>query len=177
MFDTRKEQQLFSYLLEKSLDMFEQARVMECLCKEFSFTQASLAAKLKVSQSYVGNKLRLLQYSEQERAFIKQHGLSERHARAVLKLPSHNRASILTSIVNMNCTVQQTEELIEQHLNLQTSRTANTNTPILTKENFLLRLQSQAMELQKQGYQTTCLTESGDSWARITVTIVDSCFT
>ena len=68
------------------MNMFEEASALEGTIKMCKLTQSDIAKKLGVSQSYIANKLRLLSFSESMKAEILSSGLTERHARAVLRL-------------------------------------------------------------------------------------------
>ena len=66
MISSNEQQDMLQSLIMRSGNYFEQARTMQTLCAECGYTQASLSKRLNVSQSYVGNKIRLLQYSAAE---------------------------------------------------------------------------------------------------------------
>ena len=96
------------------MNFFEEARAIKGMITLCSATQNEIAAKMGVSQSYVANKLRLLNFSEEMQKKILKANLSERHARALLRLESENGQSIaLDKITAMHLTVLQTEALIE----------------------------------------------------------------
>jgi len=66
--------------------MFEAAAAISSLIKIYNLTQEQIGQRLSTSQSYVANKLRLLRFSESERDAILKLALTERHARALLRL-------------------------------------------------------------------------------------------
>ena len=68
------------------MNMFEEARTISGMIQMLGMTQSEVAKKLGTSQSYVGNKVRLLNLSEGIQKKILDLGLSERHARALLRL-------------------------------------------------------------------------------------------
>jgi len=109
---------LIENLQRKDLDFFETALGYQKLINTYGLTQAEAAAKLGKSQSAVANKLRLLQYSPQEIEFIRKADLSERHARAVLRLPDHeSRFDALSHIALYALNVRDTDQYIEKRLN------------------------------------------------------------
>ncbi len=55
-------------------------------------TQAEAAKRLGMAQPTLANKLRLLQLTADQRQFVLDNGLTERHARAVLRLPENRRS-------------------------------------------------------------------------------------
>jgi len=80
-------------------------------------TQEELARKVGKSQSAVANKLRLLRLPEALRKVLVEKKLSERHARALLRLPSEeSQARVLKKIVDGNLTVREMERLVTQEL-------------------------------------------------------------
>ena len=72
-------------------------------------TQTGLAKMLGVSQPYIANKIRLLGFSEEMQRLILESGISERHARTLLKLPEEHRAEGLRKVSEGEMSVIQTE--------------------------------------------------------------------
>lgn len=104
---------LLSALRDGTLDMFRAAYAMATLIERHGMTQSELAAELGQSQSAVANKLRLLRFSEWERERILRAGLSERHARALLRLRDEGeRREALETVIGQRMSVSRTEELI-----------------------------------------------------------------
>ena len=172
--DTMNEQRLMELLLQRECDMFEQGAAMQTLCQMYSHTQATLAKKLGVSQSYIGNKIRLLQFSMQEQELIRKYALTERHARVMLRVTPSQRINVITAVGNMHLSVYQTEEFVDQRIsehNFDIKYEVVENS--LSANAFLQRVQAGAERLRTVGYKTTCLTESGENWQRITVMIVE----
>lgn len=102
-------------LLRENLNMFEQAEAFSRLIHEFHLTQEEAARRVSMSQSAVANKLRLLRLLPEERERILQNGLTERHARALLKLSDPClRADVLSHIVENKCNVSATETYIDR---------------------------------------------------------------
>ncbi len=99
----------------ENLNMFEQAEAMSSLMKIHCLTQEKIAEKLSCSQSYVANKLRLLRLCGEEREEILSAGLSERHARALLRIKDdEGRRAALKTVVRREMNVAQTEEYIDR---------------------------------------------------------------
>ena len=79
-----------------------------------NITQKELAKSMGVSQSYVANKLRLLSFSPYVEKLIKKHGISERHARALLRLESEeDQLEILEKVITRDLTVRECEALVD----------------------------------------------------------------
>ena len=97
-----------------SMEMFEEARAMSGTLKLCNITQKELAERMGVSQSYVANKLRLLSFSTYLEKLIIKHGISERHARAILRLESEeDRLEILEKVIARDLTVRECEALVD----------------------------------------------------------------
>lgn len=104
-------------LQRENLNIFEQASAISALICIYSLTQEQVAARLSVSQSYIANKLRLLRLTDEERQIIVSNSLTERHARALLKIgDAEKRKSALSKIVERKMNVAETEEYIERLL-------------------------------------------------------------
>lgn len=96
------------------MDMFEEARSLRTMMETYKFKQGEIAEKLGVSQSYIANKLRLLKFDEQMQIEITKAGLSERHARALLRLCDRAlREKALRKICERRLTVRESEALID----------------------------------------------------------------
>ena len=172
--DTKNEQRLMELLLQRECEIFEQGAAMQTLCQMYSYTQATLAKQLGVSQSFIGNKIRLLQFSTQEQELIRKYALTERHARVILRVTPSQRINVIAAVGNMHLTVHQTEEFVDQRMSEQNSDIKSEIIDNSLSANvFLQRVQAGAERLRTVGYKTTCLTESGENWQRITVMIVE----
>ena len=73
------------------MDMFEEARGLRTMIKMCNMTQNEIAEKMGVSQSYVANKLRLLNFSDKAQKSIIDAKLTERHARTLLRIADTDR--------------------------------------------------------------------------------------
>lgn len=110
-------------ILPPPADFFEEAANVEQLLRQSCQTQEQLSRALGVSQSYVANKIRLLRFSEDERALILDSGLTERHARALLRIPDDppgERQTIIKAVAEKRLNVAQTEEYVEDLLRTRT---------------------------------------------------------
>jgi len=96
------------------MNMFEEASALKGTMKLCSFSQSEMAKKLGVSQSYVANKLRLLRFDEETREAILRAGLTERHARALLRLIGKKELEpALSKIVAEGLNVARSEALVD----------------------------------------------------------------
>lgn len=104
-------------LQREDLNMFEEAEAIRSLIESCGMTQEIAAARLSCSQSYVANKLRLLKLPELQRRAILECGLTERHARALLRLHDNDeRADAIAVIIKRGLNVAATEDYIEELL-------------------------------------------------------------
>lgn len=104
-------------LQRSNLNFFEEAMGIERLITVFGMSQTEVAAKLGLAQSTLSNKLRLLRLDEELREQILASNLTERHARALLRLSVQMRKSALDRIIAENMTLKQTEAYIEECIN------------------------------------------------------------
>ena len=99
------------------LNFFEEAEAISRLITDFGLTQSEIAARLGIANSTVSNKMRLLKLSNEIKERITASSLTERHARALLRLPSEERQDALDKIIAEGLNLYQTEELINGILN------------------------------------------------------------
>lgn len=101
------------------LGFFEEALAIGHLMNHFGLTQEQIGKRLGKSQSSLSNKLRLLRLPADVRYFIEENNLTERHARALLKLESEEQQwQTLKAIVDKRFNVEQTEAYIDNLLGL-----------------------------------------------------------
>lgn len=104
---------LIENIQRSDLNFFEEAEAISVLIQEYGMTQEDAAIRLGMAQSTIANKLRLLKLSSIEKKMIISNNLSERHARALLKVSSEEkRSQVLTYIIDNNLTVNAAEKYI-----------------------------------------------------------------
>jgi ParB family chromosome partitioning protein len=105
---------LVENIQRKDLCFFDEAEAIAKLIECYGLTQEDCAVRLGRSQPTVANKLRLLKLSYGEREKILQYGLTERHARALLKLSDPDeRSEAIENIRLKKLNVEHTERMIE----------------------------------------------------------------
>lgn len=108
---------LLENLQREDLNFIEEAMGYENLIKEHDFTQQQLAEKLGKNQSTIANKLRILRLPNDIKIRLVENNLTERHARALLKLPNEElMKEVLEKIIKGDLTVKKTEKLIKDIL-------------------------------------------------------------
>lgn len=109
----------------ENLKLFEEAEGLRHLIEKWGVTQEEAAKRLGKSQSALANKLRLLRLSESEREQICKAGLTERHARALLRISNEKmRDKVLAHIIKEQLNVQQTDQLIDAMLQKEDGKKA-----------------------------------------------------
>ena len=108
---------LIENLQRQDLSYFEEALAIEKLMKNYGISQEEAARRLGKAPSTVSNKLRLLSLPAQAKEMLIENGLTERHARALLKLPSTDVVEVLEKVIARKLNVLQTEAIIEDYLN------------------------------------------------------------
>lgn len=104
-------------LQRSNLTPFEEAEGLERLITECKMSQTEVAARIGIAQSTLSNKLRLLKLNAEIRQRITAASLTERHARALLRLPETLHTEALDRIIAEGMTLKQTEEYIFLLLN------------------------------------------------------------
>jgi ParB family chromosome partitioning protein len=161
-------------LQRSDLDFFEEAYGYRGLIDSFGLTQESVAQRVGRSQSAVANKLRLLRLSESLVSRIRESGLSERHARAMLKLDENRREQALDYIIENHLNVEKTEEYIEKLVQaapiaILPKKKAK---PVIKDIRFFFNSVNRAVDMIKQsGIDAVCGREELEDSYRITILV------
>jgi ParB family chromosome partitioning protein len=108
---------LLENLQRENLSFLEEAEAYYNLIKNHSYTQEKLAELIGKKQSTIANKIRLLKLASEIRIIVLENNLTERHARALLRVPTNElQKKILKVIIKRSLNVSKTEELIEREL-------------------------------------------------------------
>ncbi len=111
---------LIENLQRADLHFLEEAEGYAMALQEFRMSQEEMAQRIGRSQSAVANKLRLLRLSDAVRSELRAHALTERHARALLKLSDEqDRLAVARQAAERELNVRQTEALVAQTLERQ----------------------------------------------------------
>ncbi|MBP1744282.1 MAG: chromosome partitioning protein ParB [Firmicutes bacterium] len=107
---------LLENLQREDLNFIEEAEAFNNLIKEHSYTQEKLAEVIGKKQSTIANKIRILKLSGEVRKIILENSLTERHARALLKLPDEKlQMKVLDAVVRKSLNVKATEALVQKY--------------------------------------------------------------
>ncbi len=154
-------------LQRQDLDFIEEARGISFLLTKWNFSQDQVARILGKSQSSVANKLRILRHSPQVLEALRAGNLTERHGRALLKLPSEEqKLAVIAAVVQQNMSVQRTEQYIDSLLEEKTPKEARPNVGA-----FLHNLTQSLARIQLSGIPAISERRETDSQIVLTITI------
>lgn len=105
---------LIENIQREDLNAIEQAMAMRRIMRSENITQNELADRLGYKQSTVANKLRLLKLPDYIKKAISMGTITERHARALLNVPSDKLEDVYLTITNRQYNVSKTEEYIKE---------------------------------------------------------------
>ena len=153
-------------LQRQDLDFIEEAWGIQRLLKEWDMSQEQAARLLGKSQSAIANKLRLLKHSQQILLLIRQEGLTERHARALLRLRSdEEKRTAIAEIARLGMSVARSESYIESLLaQKKDSKKANVGS-------FLNSLNQTLQKIQLSGIPAVSERRETDTQIVLTITI------
>ncbi len=108
---------LIENIQRENLGYIEEAEAFCSLLSEHGMTQEELAVRVGKNQSTIANKIRILKLSPDVRKILAENNLSERHARAILRIPDETgKLKALNIIVKRGLNVAKTEALVEEIL-------------------------------------------------------------
>lgn len=156
---------LLENLQREDLTFFEIAQSYERLIHEQGMTQTEVAEKMGKSPSSVANKLRLLRLSPMIRKLIRDYNLSERHARALLRLKSESaQFEAVKNICVNSLSAADTEELVSNMLNKPKAKKLKERTKINGNLAFFKNTVRKAVDVVKNDGIDADLTETEFDW-------------
>lgn len=167
---------LLENMQRQDLTPFEEAEGIRRLMIEWNMSQSEVSARLGKAQSTVANKLRLLRLTPLERERIVAARLTERHARALLRLDGENeRLEALDYIIANQLTVADSEQYIDRLLSEETPRRAM-RLQIVKDYRIYINTLSKAVEvLRRSGVDARSKQVENDDFITYTVTIPKKC--
>ncbi len=159
-----------------NLDPFEEAEAIRRLMNEWGATQLEVAERLGKAQSTVANKLRLLRLSTDQRARILAAALTERHARALLRLERESdRNDALNAMIAEQMTAPDAERYVAELLSPpeQPPQTAAAvRMPLIRDVRIFINTLSRAVEaIRKSGLDAKSAETETDEYIQYTVII------
>lgn len=158
---------LVENLQRQDLDFIEEAKGISALMEQWDMSQEQVARTIGKSQSAVANKLRILRHSAQVLEALRQAQLTERHARALLKLPTERqKIAVIATVKELGMGVARTERYIEQLLADKEEKQPRANVKM-----FLNNLSQSLARIQSCGIPAVSERRETDSQIVLTITI------
>lgn len=158
---------LVENLQRQDLDFIEEAKGIQKLMEHWSMSQEQAARLLGKSQSAIANKLRLLRHDPKILTAIREGNLTERHARALLKLPTDpQKMQAIHHILRHNLSVARTEQYIETLLSEPKEKNRKINLG-----GFLNNLDQSLARMQLSGIPAVSERRETDRQIVLTITI------
>lgn len=139
---------LLENIQRSQLNPFDAARGIREVIGLWGCTQAEAAKRLGLSQPALANKLRLLALDSQEERICLEGGLTERHARAVLRLPPPQRSHALRRMIAGQMSVRQADKLVDDLL--RPRRRAKLPAPIVREMRLFFNTIEHAVDVMSQ---------------------------
>ncbi|MBR6186943.1 MAG: ParB/RepB/Spo0J family partition protein [Clostridia bacterium] len=164
---------LIENLQREDLHYFEEAEAYASILSQ-GVTQEALARRLGKSASGIANKLRLMKLSPELRQFLREEGLSERHARALLPLTdAAARLRIARQAAQQHLTVRETEALV-----LKAQQRLPTSPPkrkvislVRDSRLYINAIKSICKQMQDTGLDARVDTDDNELWTEIRIRI------
>ena len=161
---------LVENLQRRDLDFIEEAQGLARLMQLGGLSQEQAAQKVGKSQSAVANKLRLLRHSPQVLDALRSAGLTERHARALLKLnKDEDKLAAIGLIAQRGLTVAQTEQYVQDMPSDRVPGTRRRRPPDIRE--FLNDLTQSLALIQSAGVAAVSRQQETDREITLTITI------
>ena len=158
---------LVENLQRQDLDFLEQAQGISFLMESFCLSQEQAANLLGLSQSAVANKLRLLKHSLPVQQRLRETKLTERHARALLKLPAEqDKLRAIERIATLDMNVARTEQYIQSLLEEAPDKPPRTNIHA-----FLKHISTTLTKIQSAGVAAVSERKETEKEIVLTITI------
>jgi len=167
---------LIENIQRENLGYMEEAEAFAALISEHGLTQEELAERLGKNQSTIANKIRILKLSPEIRATLKEHCLTERHARALLRLPDEKlRQKALATIIKRGLNVSKSDALIEEILeneqNIKEKRNPREIRIFKDIRIFTNTIKQAVDMMHKSGIDATSLKNETDDYIEYTIKI------
>ena len=163
---------LVENLQRRDLDFVEEASALARLIEIYHLSQEEAARRIGKSQSSVANKLRLLKLPPEVLALLREHGCTERHARALLRLEQPQaQLEAARYVIQHGLTVARTEQYVEQLLH-QSDKPRKKPTFVIKDVRLFLNTVSRGLSLMKSaGVNANFQRKETDDLILLTITI------
>jgi len=164
---------LVENLQRRDLDFVEEAAALSKLIRTYHLSQEEAARKIGKSQSAVANKLRLLRLPPEVLSLLREHHMTERHARSLLRLESPEaQLSAAQYIIDHALTVAQSEQYIERLLQPSDKPAGRKRAFIIKDVRLFLNTVTRGLSLMKNaGVDANCDREETQDSILLTIRI------
>lgn len=151
---------IISDIRGESLNFLEKAELIRQLSDKHGMTQEAIAIRIGKSQPTVANSIRLLNLPQTVRDALIKNSLSQRHARALLKLYEEElQLKVLDIVIRKGYNIIQTEELVERAVQIEDRHT------------FAKKLNSDIVRAKKDGSKMDMITQDKGVYMEYTIKI------
>ena len=163
---------LIENLQREDLHFLDEAEACRRILRDHGLSQEELAETLGKSPSALANLLRLLKLSYAVRSFIRENGLTERHARALLCLPdAEQQLALARRAAAEHLSVRQLESLIDEAPKQQKAAPVKPNPLIRDNRLIINALRDTVRRLRKIGIPVSSRVETHDDLCQVIITI------
>lgn len=164
---------LVENLQRRDLDFWEEALAIRRLIDTYHISQEEVARRIGKSQSAVANKLRLLKLPEEVLSVLRDGRATERHARALLRLPDLERQlEAARQITSDRLTVAQTEALVDSILLAAAPPPRRQPTFIIKDVRLFLNTITRSLDIMRSaGVDAQCQREDSEEEILLTIRI------
>lgn len=157
------------------MNMFDEARALSGMLKMRGMTQAEIAKKLGVSQSYIANKIRLLKLSDKVQQKILDTGLCERQARQLLRLDAEEDILLAIEKIHENkLTVLEGEAVVDALVEKEAPKRLSRLERCERIDSFLSFINASLENLSAIGIRSDSRVERYNEKRYITISIEDT---
>lgn len=142
---------LLENIQRSDLNCFEEAAAINKLIESGEITREKISIKLGMARSTIANKLRLLKLTDEEQQLMIEKGLTERHARALLRVADEDRRKeILAKTINGSWTVDTLEKYIDRLERQELKKTSYEKRAVMLKDvRLFFNSVNKALEVMK----------------------------
>jgi len=164
---------LVENIQREQLHFLDEAEACRRILTEFPITQEKLAASLSCSPSALANRLRLLKLPGGVLEIIRKRGLTERHARALLRLQdAQTQMEFAAQAAEGHMSVKQLETQIDRAVHRSEKAARRRASPIIRDNRIVINaLMDTVRELGRIGVRVTSRIEEKADHVEIVVCI------
>ena len=157
---------LVENIQRQNLSFMEEAYAYRRLLDVCNITQEELARRVGKTQSAIANKIRLLKLAQSVREIVKDNGLSERHARALLRLGEEDKQIYAARrMADLGFSVKQSEELVDRIIRegIEEKPTEKTKKTIADVRVFFQTISKAITLMNEKGIEATAHKDETDT--------------